>query len=181
MYLTFDDGPIPEVTPWILDILKRYNAKATFFCIGDNIKKYPKLFKQISVEGHAIGNHTFYHSNGWKTSNQKYFSDFELCNTEIEKHSLTSNLFRPPYGKCTSKQAKWIMKQNQRLIMWSIISKDYDAKLSKEQCFERIQAKAKPGSIIVFHDSLKAEVNVKYALEKTLEEFSDYEFKRIEL
>lgn len=179
MFLTFDDGPIPEVTPWVLEILKKHKAKATFFCIGDNIRKHPDLFKQIITEGHAVGNHTFHHINGWKTSTQEYLEDVKRCKDEIESNSVTSNLFRPPYGKCTSAQAKSILEKGDHIIMWDIISKDYDAKVSKENCFLRIKKNANLGSIIVFHDSLKAEKNMKYALEKTLEEFSGFEFKKI--
>lgn len=181
MFLTFDDGPIPEITPWVLETLKKYKAKATFFCIGDNIGKHPELFKQILSEGHAVGNHTFYHSNGWKTSAMEYLKDIKLCQDEMRSNSAQSNLFRPPYGKCTSSQARSILKDHQHIVMWDIISKDYSEKVSKEHCFSRIQNRVKPGSIIVFHDSLKAETNVKYALEKTLETFSDYKFKTIEI
>ncbi|MBZ9651397.1 polysaccharide deacetylase family protein [Psychroflexus montanilacus] len=181
MFLTFDDGPIPEVTPWVLDQLKKHKAKATFFCIGDNIRKHPELFQQIVAEGHAVGNHTFHHINGWKTSTEEYLKDVKRCEDEIGSNTFESNLFRPPYGKCTSAQAKSILEKGDHIIMWDIISKDYDAKVSKENCFLRIKKNAKPGSIIVFHDSLKAETNMKYALEKTLETFSDYEFNKIEL
>ena len=180
IFLTFDDGPIPEVTPWILNTLKDHKAKATFFCIGDNIRKYPELFKRIIAEGHAIGNHTFHHINGWKTPTKDYLEDVKLCTDEIKKKSVRTNLFRPPYGKCSSAQAKLIAQDNQ-ILMWDIISKDYDSKLSKESCFKRIKYNAKPGSIIVFHDSLKAETNMKYALQKTLEEFSNFKFNKIEL
>ncbi len=181
LFLTFDDGPIPEVTPWVLETLKKHRAKATFFCIGDNVRKHPDLFKQILTEGHAVGNHTFKHRNGWKTPTKAYLEDIRRCQEVMVSNSGSSTLFRPPYGKCTSAQSKAILKQNQQIIMWSIISKDYKAGLTKEQCFHRIKKKAKPGSIIVFHDSLKAEINMKYALEKTLEAFSDYKFKKIEL
>jgi len=181
MFLTFDDGPIPEVTPWVLETLRNHKAKATFFCIGDNIRKHPELFKQIIAEGHAVGNHTFHHSNGWKSSFRTYIEDIKRCQEVMKSKSAESNLFRPPYGKCTSAQAKAILKQNQHIIMWSIISKDYKTELSKEKCFNRIKSEAKPGSVIVFHDSLKAETNMKFALEKTLETFKDYEFKKIEL
>lgn len=179
IFLTFDDGPIPEVTPWVLKILRKHNAKATFFCIGDNINKHPELFKQISTEGHAIGNHTFHHLNGWRTSTEEYLEDVKRCQDEIESNAVTSNIFRPPYGKCTSAQAKSILEKCNHIIMWDIISKDYDQYISKEKCFHRIRNQVKPGSIIVFHDSLKAKTNMKYALEKTLEEFSDFEFKKI--
>ncbi len=181
LFLTFDDGPIPEVTPWVLETLRNHKAKATFFCIGDNIRKHPELFKQIIAEGHAIGNHTFHHSNGWKSSTKSYIKDVKRCQEVIKSKYTESNLFRPPYGKCTSAQAKAILEQNQEIIMWSIISKDYKAGLSKEQCYQRIKSQAQPGSIVVFHDSLKAETNMKFALEKTLETYKDYEFKKIEL
>lgn len=181
MFLTFDDGPIPEITPWVLKTLKAHKAKATFFCIGDNIRKHPELFQQIIAEGHTVGNHTFHHINGWKTKADLYLEDFQLCNAEIKGNSVETNLFRPPYGKCTSSQAKSILSQNQKIIMWDIISEDYDEKVTEEQCFLRIKTNAKPGSIIVFHDSLKAEKNMKYALVKTLETFQDYDFKTIEL
>jgi peptidoglycan/xylan/chitin deacetylase (PgdA/CDA1 family) len=181
MFLTFDDGPIPKVTPWVLDTLKKHQAKATFFCIGDNIKKHPQLLQRIIDEGHSVGNHTFHHLNGWKTSRQDYLKDFSLCREELQSHSVESRLFRAPYGKCTSAQAKSILDEDHQIIMWDIISKDYDDRISKEECFLRVKSKAQPGSIIVFHDSLKAEVNMKYALKKTLQAFSDYDFKKIEL
>jgi peptidoglycan/xylan/chitin deacetylase (PgdA/CDA1 family) len=179
MFLTFDDGPIPEVTPWVLNTLKAYGAKATFFCIGDNIRKYPEIFKQIIAEGHAVGNHSFHHINGWKTKTQAYLNDIKLCQHQIQSHHTQSNLFRPPYGRCTSAQAQSILKHH-HIIMWDILSKDY-ADITKEKCFDRIQNHVKPGSIIVFHDSLKAETNMKYALQNTLERFTDFEFNRLQL
>lgn len=179
MFLTFDDGPIPEVTPWVLDTLKTHKAKATFFCIGDNIKKHPELFQQIIDEGHSIGNHTFNHLNGWKTSSKTYLENVEACKQEIELYSAATHLFRPPYGKCTSTQAKALKRDAQQIIMWDILSKDYKSSLSKEACFHRIERSVRSGSIIVFHDSLKAEKNMKYALVKTLETFNEFTFSAL--
>ena len=179
MFLTFDDGPIPKVTPWVLDTLKTHKAKATFFCIGDNIKKHPELFQQIIDEGHSIGNHTFNHLNGWKTSSKTYLENVEACKQEIELHTTSTHLFRPPYGKCTSTQAKALERDSQQIIMWDILSKDYKPSLSKEACFHRVKRSASAGSIIVFHDSLKAEKNMKYALVKTLETFKEFAFSTL--
>jgi peptidoglycan/xylan/chitin deacetylase (PgdA/CDA1 family) len=179
IFLTFDDGPIPDVTPWVLNTLKTHKAKATFFCIGDNIKKHPELFQQIIDEGHSIGNHTFSHLNGWKTSSKNYLENIEACKQEIELHSAPTHLFRPPYGKCTSTQAKALKKDAQQIIMWDILSKDYKSSLSKEACFHCIERLARAGSIIVFHDSLKAEKNMKYALVKTLKTFKKFTFSAL--
>lgn len=179
VFLTFDDGPIPEVTPWVLNTLKAHKAKATFFCIGDNIRKHPEIFKRIIAEGHAVGNHTFHHINGWKASTQAYLEDVELCQHQIKLNHTGSNLFRPPYGRCTSAQSQSILKHH-HIIMWDILSKDY-ADITPKKCFHRVQNHVKPGSIIVFHDSLKAEANMKYALQNTLEKFADFEFNRLRL
>ncbi|MFN2260538.1 MAG: polysaccharide deacetylase family protein [Psychroflexus sp.] len=181
LYLTFDDGPIPEVTPWVLDLLKKHNAKATFFCIGENIQEHPEIFLRIINEGHAVGNHTFNHVNGWKTDKSTYLENFQACENIIESHNISTNLFRPPYGKCTFSQSKAILAQNKKIVMWDIISKDYDSEISKEKCFKIIEKNLQKGSIIIFHDSQKAETNMKYALQKTLETFKDFNFKRLEI
>jgi len=176
VYLTFDDGPIPEVTPWVLDTLKKYNAKATFFCIGDNIKKHPEIFKRILVEGHSVGNHTFNHLNGWQTSTQHYIDNVSLFEKELQAQSFhhsslvsRTSLFRPPYGKITSKQANLLQEKGYKIIMWSVLSYDYDASVSKEQCLHHVSQNIQPGSIIVFHDSTKAQKNLRYVLPKVLE------------
>lgn len=175
IYLTFDDGPIPIVTPWVLEILAKYNAKATFFCIGDNIKKHPVLFAEILKNGHAIGNHTQQHSNGWKTSFEAYLADITAVEETMENLELLDqktkniNLFRPPYGKMTSKQANAVLKKGYKIIMWNVLSMDYDAKISEEKCLKNVLTNLKPGSIIVFHDSLKAEEKLRYILPKILE------------
>jgi len=174
VYLTFDDGPIPEITPWVLDELKKNNAKATFFCIGDNIQKYPEIFKRILSEGHSVGNHTFNHLNGWKTSTSAYLENVIKAENSMRKNSelriQNSELFfRPPYGKITSKQAKILLKKGFKIIMWNVLSYDYDANVSEEKCLQNVLKNMKSGSIIVFHDSKKAEKNLRYVLPKVLE------------
>lgn len=170
VYLTFDDGPTPEVTEWTLEQLKKYKVKATFFCIGDNIQKYPAVFKKIIHEGHAIGNHTFNHLKGWKAKTEDYLKNTRLCETEISK--LTNNkcvLFRPPYGKIKNSQAKEIRKLGYKIILWDVLSADYDQSISPEECLTNVLKNVTKGSIIVFHDSKKAFVNLEYTLPKTLE------------
>ncbi|SDK70311.1 Peptidoglycan/xylan/chitin deacetylase, PgdA/CDA1 family [Salinimicrobium catena] len=191
LYLTFDDGPIPEVTPWVLEELKEYNAKATFFCIGDNIAKHPEIYKKVISEGHSVGNHTFNHLNGWKTSVEKYLQNTEECRQVMERHSIQkisseekgmkNEFFRPPYGRIKSRQAQALEKLGYKIVMWDIISMDYDSNLSAEKCYRRVAYYAKSGSIIVFHDSLKAEKNLRYALPKILKHFSreGYSFNKL--
>lgn len=168
VFLTFDDGPTPEITEWVLEQLKKYNAKATFFCIGNNIEKYPELFQKTIAEGHAIGNHTFNHLKGWKTSTEDYIENVKLFETKNPK-LVTRNLFRPPYGKIKPSQSKRLRKLGYKIIMWDVLSRDYDQTISAAQCLENVLPNVKTGSIIVFHDSLKAEHNLKYVLPKTLE------------
>lgn len=171
VYLTFDDGPTPEVTQWVLDELKKYNAKASFFCIGNNIQKYPELFKKVIKEGHAIGNHTFDHLNGWKTETEKYLENTKLCEDTIQDNNsgLKSKLFRPPYGKIKAAQAKKIHQLGYKIIMWDVLSADFDQTITSEKCLENVISNVKSGSVIVFHDSIKAQKNLMYALPKTLE------------
>ena len=170
VYLTFDDGPTPEITQWTLNQLKNYNAKATFFCIGDNIRKYPEVFKEVVKEGHSIGNHTFNHLNGWKTNTQNYIENAKLFEKEYGKLSTeTCKLFRPPYGKITPSQSKILRKMGYKIIMWDVLSVDFDVTITPEQCLENVLQNVKSGSIIVFHDSVKAFANLEYALPKTLE------------
>ncbi len=177
LYLTFDDGPIPETTPWILTVLNDFNAQATFFCVGDNVRKYPYLYDQLIEEGHSVGNHTFNHLNGWKTE-----SDLYIDNVKIAKKYIHSNLFRPPHGMIKNNQFQSI-KEEYKVIMWDVLSMDYDKKIGKEQCLKNVTNNAKPGSIVVFHDSIKAWENIEYALPKTLEYFSElgYQFSAIKL
>lgn len=168
IYLTFDDGPIPEVTPWVLSLLKKHKAKATFFCIGENIERNPEVFQQIIDDGHSIGNHTYNHLNGWKTSTNNYLNNIEKTQNTIESYGIKTKLFRPPYGKCTHKQAKRLLKQKKEIIMWDVLTKDYDQQISKEKCFEIYQKSIEPGSIVLLHDSLKAYQNLKYILPRIL-------------
>lgn len=179
VYLTFDDGPIPEVTEWVLDELKRYNVKATFFCIGDNIDKNPEIFKKVISEGHSIGNHTFNHLNGWKTPTDTYIKNTKRCEETIQKNSssnLKSTLFRPPYGKIKASQSKKIRKLGYKIIMWDVLSADFDQTLSQEKCLENVLSNLRPGSVIVFHDSIKAFKNLAYVLPKTLAHLKENNF-----
>jgi peptidoglycan/xylan/chitin deacetylase (PgdA/CDA1 family) len=174
IYLTFDDGPIPEITEWVLSILKENNIKATFFCIGNNIQKHPEIFNTIINDGHSIGNHTFNHKNGWKTTTADYIENVELCqkqllNLKSKILSLKSNLFRPPYGKIKPSQSNKLRKLGYKIIMWDILTADFDKKTSKEKCLENATQKVTSGSIIVFHDSVKAYKNLEYALPKAIQ------------
>ena len=166
LYLTFDDGPIPEVTPEVLDILDKYNAKATFFCVADNIKKYPEVFQSIIDRGHRLGNHTYHHIKGWETPNNEYFEDIERANQLVN-----SNLFRPPYGRIGFFQARELRKKY-RLILWSVLSYDYSGKLSKENVWDNIRKSVTDNDIILFHDNIKARDNMIFALNNTLLYFS---------
>lgn len=166
VFLTFDDGPIPEVTPWVLDELKKHNAKATFFCIGENVQKYPEIYKRILSEGHSVGNHTFNHLKGINTETSKYIE-----NTLLAEKLIDSKLFRPPYGKITSKQAKILQNKGFKIVMWNVLSYDYDGNISEEKCLQNVLKNTKPGSVVVFHDSLKAEKNLRYVLPKVLDIF----------
>lgn len=169
VFLTFDDGPTPEITEWVLAELRNYNAKATFFCIGDNIRKYPAIFQKVVSENHSIGNHTFNHLKGWKTPTEDYIENAKLCQSEIENQkSEIRNLFRPPYGKIKSSQAKILRKMGYKIIMWDVISFDFDQTISREKCLENVLKNVESGSIIVFHDSKKAWHNLEYVLPKTL-------------
>ena len=181
VFLTFDDGPTPEITEWVLNELKKYNAKATFFCIGDNIKKFPEIFQKLITDKHSIGNHTFNHLNGWKTDVTEYLENVLLCQSEIEKNNFSTNLFRPPYGKISRKQAKNLTPENYKIIMWDIISYDFDKTITKEKCLENVITNVEPGSIIVFHDSKKAWQNLEFVLPKTLEflKKEGYTFEKI--
>ena len=170
VYLTFDDGPIPEITEWTLNQLQQHNAKATFFCIGDNIRKYPEIFNKVIASGNSIGNHTFNHLNGWKTETSDYIENTKLCTTEISKLKTKNyQLFRPPYGKIKPSQFKPLRKLGYKIIMWDIISYDFDSTITPEKCLENVLKNVKSGSIIVFHDSKKAFNNLEYSLPRILE------------
>jgi len=181
LYLTFDDGPHPEATPFVLRLLKQYNAKATFFCIGKNVVAHPEIYSYVINDGHAIGNHTYNHLNGWKTANEIYLKDIALAAQHIN-----SNLFRPPYGRITSFQAKnlrsVIKDEGAKVIMWDVLSGDFDMDITNERCLSNVILSAVPGSIIVFHDSQKAFLKLQYILPRILEYYSEkgYSFEAID-
>jgi peptidoglycan-N-acetylglucosamine deacetylase len=196
IYLTFDDGPIPIVTPWVLKTLKNFNAKATFFCIGENITKYPEIFTQLKAYEHAIGNHTYNHLKGWITDDETYLENFNKC----QKLTQT-NLFRPPYGRIKFSQIEKLVKSQQSgdgspqfdvspsqfsifnsqfsIVMWDVLSGDFDTQLSPEKCLKNVLKHTENGSIVVFHDSLKAWERLEYVLPKALQYWKEkgYEFK----
>ncbi|QHS55473.1 polysaccharide deacetylase family protein [Mucilaginibacter sp. 14171R-50] len=170
IYLTFDDGPIPIVTPFVLNILKRYNAKATFFCIGDNVRKHPDIFMQVKNDGHAIGNHTFNHLKGWATDNQIYLENF----LQADK-ILNTPLFRPPYGRIKRRQIS-LLKQARpdlQIVMWDVLSGDFDMSLKPEEALQNVLKNVQDGSIVLFHDSLKAFQRLEHALPLALEHWSN--------
>jgi peptidoglycan/xylan/chitin deacetylase (PgdA/CDA1 family) len=168
IFVTFDDGPIPIVTPFVLKILQEHNAKATFFCIGDNVNKHPDIFEQVKNAGHAIGNHTYNHLKGWVTDDQVYLDNFLKCDGLVH-----SNLFRPPYGRIKRSQVKLLReaKPELQIVMWDVLSRDYDASLKPEDCLKNVLKHTQPGTIIVFHDSLKAFDRLKYVLPGVMEEW----------
>ena len=175
IHLTFDDGPVPEATPWVLNQLKQYNAKATFFCVGDNVKKYPKVFEQVIESNHVVGNHTFNHLNGWGSDNIPYFHNVRNC-----AHLVKSDLFRPPYGRLLPKQAEFLQRHYQ-IVMWDVLSGDFDPEISKEQCLQNVLRSANAGSIVVFHDSVKAMDKLQYVLPRVLEHYANlgYRFETV--
>lgn len=186
IYLTFDDGPIPEVTEWVLEVLNKYEVKATFFCIGDNIEKHPEIFQKIIQNGHSIGNHTFNHLKGWNFSTEEYIENTLKCEkaitSNLEIKNLKSKIFRPPYGKIKPSQSKILQKMGYKIIMWDVLSVDYDKEISPEQCLENIIQNTVSGSIIACHDSLKAFKNLEYALPKAIEYLKNkgFVFERID-
>jgi peptidoglycan/xylan/chitin deacetylase (PgdA/CDA1 family) len=176
IFLTFDDGPHPEVTPWVLEVLAQYDAKATFFCVGNNLSKFPHVAKEILNQGHHIGNHTYQHSKGWITKNTNYFKEIEQTEALIgelhmqcQKIKFHHSLFRPPYGRISPSQLQWAKKRNIPVIMWSMLSCDYDPKLNCEKALQTLQKNIKPGNIVVFHDSQKAFPQLKQLLPRFLE------------
>ena len=171
IFLTFDDGPTPEITEKVLDLLNRYNAKATFFCLGKNVVAHPELFQSIINEGHAIGNHSYNHKHGWKTDDKDYFDDVEKCREVVD-----SNLFRPPYGRIKFSQISHL-NQNFKIIMWDILSGDFDKNLSKERSLSILINNIRKDSIVVYHDSIKGSEKMFYSLPIILEEFTAQGFR----
>ena len=166
LYLTFDDGPEPRVTPWVLDVLNDFSAKATFFVVGENAGRHPALVDRMREEGHAVGNHTHRHLNGWRTGSTEYLADVDRA-----QHLLGAQLFRPPYGRIARAQAA-ALKSRFTIVMWDVLSKDYDARITPAQCVRNVLGASRNGSIVVFHDSLKAEPNLRHALPAALREWS---------
>ncbi|MDX5418054.1 MAG: polysaccharide deacetylase family protein [Hymenobacteraceae bacterium] len=174
LYLTFDDGPIPEVTPWVLEQLASYGAKATFFAVGENLVKHRDIAEQVLAQGHRLANHTQHHLRGWETSLSHYLDNVQLCQQELEKldpPSARQKLFRPPYGRITSRQAA-SLRPDYELVMWDVLTNDYDRSLSPEKCLRESIRCTQSGSIIVFHDSLKAQRNMMHALPRFLDHFT---------
>lgn len=165
LFLTFDDGPIPGLTEWVLDELKKHNIKATFFCVGDNIHKHPAIFERILREGHVVANHTYNHLKGFKSKTTDYMMNTSKCE-ELTK----SKLFRPPYGQLKRPQYKQLLQTGYKIVMWDVISYDYE-NISPEACFNNVKNNSVEGSIILFHDNIKAEKNLKYTLPKTIDYF----------
>lgn len=171
VYLTFDDGPTPGITEWILATLKRYNAKATFFVLGKNAEKYPDLYAKILADGHCVGNHTYSHQKGYLMSLERYLEDIDLAS-----YSVQSTLFRPPYARVTPSQLRAVAKRY-KIVMWSVVSRDYNRKISGERCLQGVLPHIKAGAIILFHDSEKSFANMSYALPKVLERITELGLK----
>lgn len=162
VYLTFDDGPIPEITPWVLELLEKLDVKATFFCVGDNVRKHPEVFKMVVDKGHRVGNHTFNHIQGIKTWTHNF-----QANADLAAEYIDSDLFRPPHGHMRLPQ-HYMLRRKYKMIMWDVVTRDYSKHMTPDTVFEVVKKRTRDGSIIVFHDSLKAEKNMKGALEKSI-------------
>jgi peptidoglycan/xylan/chitin deacetylase (PgdA/CDA1 family) len=170
VFITFDDGPVPGLTPWILDLLAEYQFKATFFCVGENVSRYPMIYNRILDEGHLAGNHTEHHLNGWLTDNETYLNDVKMCHKKVH-----SPLFRPPYGKMKRAQSN-VLKTEKTIVMWDVLSGDFDQSISREKCLANVIDNYSRGSVIVFHDNLKAEAKLRYVLPLFLEELTSKDF-----
>lgn len=184
IYLTFDDGPVPGITDYVIEELAKNNIKGTFFCVGDNIKKHPETFSRLIKEGHSIGNHTYNHLNGWKNDNTTFLENVEKCQLLIKEHGYLPNggkpLFRPPYGKITRRQIL-ALRDHYDIIMWDVLTRDYDQNLYPEKCLQNSIEITKAGSIVIFHDNFKAQKNLHYALPAYIEYFlkAGYEFHKL--
>lgn len=175
VYLTFDDGPIPEITPWVLDLLDEFGIKATFFCVGDNVRKHPDIYKMVLDRGHKVGNHTFNHIQGIRTFSKRYIQNSHLASEYID-----SELFRPPHGHMRISQF-FKLRKHYKIVMWDVVTRDYSKRMTPEQVFENVKKYTRNGSVIVFHDSLKAEKNMKYALPRSIKWLKEqgYTFKLV--
>ena len=175
LYLTFDDGPVPEVTPFVWDTLAQFDARATFFCVGENVERYPDLYQETLRRQHTVGNHTYHHLNGWKTGNAVYQRDVARCAQTLRTHhpsaTCPSLLFRPPYGKIRRRQIAHL-QPDYTLVMWDILSGDFDPAFDAEICLQKSIRHTQPGTIIIFHDSYKAQKNLTYVLPRYLEHFA---------
>lgn len=176
IYLTFDDGPIPGLTEWVLDELARSGARATFFCVGDNIRKHPAIFERLRAEGHLAANHTMFHSKGFKNPLHGYLTEVEQCRQMVGNY-----FFRPPYGQLKRSQYRALVEKGYKIVMWDVISYDYE-KIDESICYRNVLRNTKSGSIVLFHDNLKAEKNLKHSLPRFLRHFSEqgYQFRTIE-
>lgn len=184
VFLTFDDGPIPVVTEFVLEALELRNAKATFFCIGDNIKKNPTVFNKVLVAGHAVGNHTMNHVKAWKSSHNNYIQNVMECTDVMLQNDITDRIqpiFRPPYGQISHTKLRSLHNMGYKIVLWDVLSKDYNTEISPPQCLSNVIENVENGSIVVFHDSKKAFKNLQYALPKVLDILSKqgYSFKSI--
>jgi len=177
IFLTFDDGPIPGITESVIKTLSEFDAKATFFCIGDNVRKHPDIFQQLISAGHSIGNHTFNHLNGWRTEDQIYIENFEQCERQL---NLDTTLFRPPYGRIRKSQAR-LLPSTKKVIMWDVLSGDFSQEIKPEICLRKTIKHTRSGSIVLFHDSIKASKNMLYTLPRFLKHFSElgYHFEAL--
>lgn len=186
IFLTFDDGPHPVITPWVLKILESYGALATFFCVGENMVKYPEIFNKIILQKHSIGNHTFNHLNGWKTSNEDYLNSVlkvediiqNLSSSKTDSYFIPNNegenlkLFRPPYGRIKSSQSRILIRNGYKIIMWDVLSGDFNQNINKEKCLNNVLKNTQTGSIVVFHDSQKSYKKMEFVLPKVLDFFT---------
>ena len=178
VYLTFDDGPTKELTKQILSILDRYGVKATFFCVGENLDNHRDEAITLLQTGHRIGNHTFNHLNGWKTMNDEYLMNADKCQDTLKGLGIETNLFRPPYGKITKKQGKDLIRKGFEIVMWDVLSGDFDQSMSLEKCLKLSVQNTEPGSIIVFHDNIKSQEKIEFVLPRYIEDLlaKDYNF-----
>ena len=180
LYITFDDGPVPEITDFVLETLEKYQAKATFFCVGENIQKHPQVYEALLAHKHTTGNHTYNHLNGWKTADDIYVKNIRRCEAVMQQKAGEKKLFRPPYGKIKRSQIRQISNEYQ-IVMWHLLSGDFDPNFNAEKCLKKCIAHSQSGTIIIFHDSHKAEKNLKYVLPRYLDHFAGAGYRFLSL